>query len=96
MVSLLLSKERSLHHKFVTLLLLSSCFLGYHWVDWLYFGVVDCGCFGLPKEVGVCTAAIEIAEFSSIALVFLGSLAALRKSKSNPHIQSKSSESSLV
>ncbi len=84
MVSLLLSREWTWHHKFVALLILSSCFLCYRGVGWLYFGVVDCGCFGLPKEGAVWTAAIEIAGFAGIAVVFLGSLAALLWTAQSP------------
>lgn len=94
MVSLLLSREWTLHQKLMALLLLSSCFLGYRGVGWFYFGVVDCGCFGLPKEVAVWTAAIEIAGFSGIALVFLGSLAALWIGQSKMSTRSKSLASS--
>ncbi len=63
--------------------LLSGCFLDYRGVDWLYFGVVECGCFGLPQEGAVWSAAVKIAGFSGMALVFLGSLAWKENERSN-------------
>jgi len=76
-VSLLLNKQWGLRDKFMVLFLLGSCFLGYRAAGWFYFGVVDCGCFGLPKEGAAWTAAVEVLGFAGIAVVFLGSLAAL-------------------
>ncbi|MCS1413897.1 MAG: hypothetical protein M2R46_01615 [Verrucomicrobia subdivision 3 bacterium] len=76
-VSLLLNKDWLLLDKFVVLFLLSSCFLSYRAVGWFYFGVVDCGCFGLPKEGAVWSAVVEVMGFAGISVVFLGSLRAL-------------------
>ncbi|MCS1412084.1 MAG: hypothetical protein M2R45_05287 [Verrucomicrobia subdivision 3 bacterium] len=76
-VSLLLNKDWPLRHRFIALFLLSSCFLSYRAVGWLYFGVVDCGCFGLPKEGALWAAVLEVIGFAGISVVFLGSLRAL-------------------
>ena len=83
-VTFLLSKQWRLYTKFAALLIVSSCFLGYRGINWIHFGMLDCGCFGIPKENAILYAFFNVFGFLGISIVFLGSILSLIVYSSRP------------